>query len=189
MLLLLFPVLVVIALAVWLDSPGPVFFRQPRIGRQARTFTMFKFRTMRSEPQFGDLSIPHPVRSVPVKSRANPRITRFGRFLRRTSIDELPQLLNVLRGEMSLVGPRPELVEMLEFYGPEHYRRHQSVPGLTGWWQVNGRCRRRDGARPEDDLAQKLADDEEYNRRRSFWFDMKILLRTIPVVIGQRGAY
>jgi lipopolysaccharide/colanic/teichoic acid biosynthesis glycosyltransferase len=189
LLLLLFPFLVVIALAIWLDSPGPVFFRQPRIGRQARTFTMLKFRTMRPEPPFDDLPIAHTARSVPVKSRVNPRITRLGRFLRQTSVDELPQLLNVLRGEMSLVGPRPELVEMLEFYGPEHYRRHQAVPGLTGWWQINGRCCRRDGARPEEDLAQKLADDEEYNRRRSLWFDMKILLRTIPVVLGQRGAY
>ena len=188
-LLLLLPVLVVIALAIRFDSSGPVLFRQPRLGWQARTFTMFKFRTMRPEHRVGDVPGADPDRSTSLKSSANPRITRLGRFLRRTSLDELPQLLNVLRGEMSLVGPRPEQVEMLAFYGPEHYRRHQAVPGLTGWWQVNGRCRRPDGTLPEVDLAQKLADDEEYIRRRSFWFDLKILLRTIPVVLGQRGAY
>ena len=188
-LLLVLPVLVLIALAIRLDSPGPVLFRQPRVGWKARTFTMFKFRTMRPEHRVGDASIAHPHRGTSLKSSANPRITRLGRFLRRSSLDELPQLLNVLRGEMSLVGPRPEQVEMLAFYSPEHYRRHQAVPGLTGWWQVNGRCRRPDGALPEMDLAQKLADDEEYIRRRSFWFDLGILLRTIPVVLGQRGAY
>jgi lipopolysaccharide/colanic/teichoic acid biosynthesis glycosyltransferase len=188
-LLLLLPVLVLIALAIRLDSPGPVLFRQPRLGWQAHTFTMFKFRTMRPVRRVGDASIAHPDRGTSLKSSANPRITRLGRFLRRSSLDELPQLLNVLRGEMSLVGPRPEQVEMLDFYRPEHYRRHQAVPGLTGWWQVNGRCRRPDGSLPELDLAQKLADDEEYIRRRSFWFDLKILLLTIPVVLGQRGAY
>ena len=188
-LLLLFPILALIAIAVWIDTPGPVLFRQPRVGWRARTFTMFKFRTMRPVLRVGDAPIAHTDRGTSLKSSANPRITRLGRFLRRSSLDELPQLLNVLRGEMSLVGPRPEQVEMLDFYGPEHYRRHQAVPGLTGWWQVNGRCRRLDGTLPEVDLAQKLADDEEYIRRRSFWFDLKILLLTIPVVLGQRGAY
>lgn len=187
-LLLLVPVLLAIALAVRLESPGSVLFRQPRIGWRARTFTMLKFRTMRPDRRARNDPFGGTDRRTSLKSGTDPRITRLGRFLRRTSLDELPQLLNVLRGEMSLVGPRPEQVEMLRFYSEQHFHRHDAIPGLTGWWQVNGRCIRADRTGPEEDLDRKLTDDEEYIQRRSFWFDVRILLRTIPVVLGQRGA-
>jgi lipopolysaccharide/colanic/teichoic acid biosynthesis glycosyltransferase len=140
---------------------------------------MIKFRTMVTRNADGP---------VPIKQERDPRITRAGHFLRKTSLDELPQLWNVVRGDMSLVGPRPELVEMLPYYRPEHYLRHRAIPGLTGWWQVNGRCRRRLGCSPEEDLQLKLADDLEYLQRRSFLFDLHLLVKTIPVVLTGRGA-
>jgi lipopolysaccharide/colanic/teichoic acid biosynthesis glycosyltransferase len=197
LLVLLLPVFLVISLLIRLESPGPVLFRQPRIGWRGNTFTMLKFRTMKPDrrktmkPDRRNAERPfqRTDRRQSFKSVGDPRVTPLGQFLRRSSLDELPQLINVLRGEMSLVGPRPEQVEMLRYYRPEHYRRHAAVPGLTGWWQVNGRCERGNRARPEDDLARKLRDDEEYIKNRSFWFDVRILLLTVPVVLRQRGAW
>jgi lipopolysaccharide/colanic/teichoic acid biosynthesis glycosyltransferase len=179
LLIMFSPIMMLVALVIMLDGGGPILFRQPRIGYGCRRFMMLKFRTMRN-----DGFVP----SVPIKSDRDPRITRVGRFLRKMSLDELPQLWNVLRGDMSLVGPRPELVEMLRFYRPEHYLRHRAIPGLTGWWQVNGRCRRRLGCSPDEDLQMKLVDDLEYLERRSFLFDLHLLVKTIPVVITGRGA-
>jgi lipopolysaccharide/colanic/teichoic acid biosynthesis glycosyltransferase len=187
-LVLLAPLLLLIALAIRLESPGPILFRQERVGRQARRFTLYKFRTMRPDRRNRQASISFDERRHSLKTAYDPRVTRFGRLLRKTSLDELPQLLNVLRGEMSLVGPRPEQCEMLKFYQPDDYRRHLALPGLTGWWQINARCQRGVWVDPADDLRQKLADDLYYIDHRSFWFDLRVMLRTVPVVLSRRGA-
>lgn len=180
LLAILLPVCVLIAVAIALDAPGAVLYRQRRIGYQGQSFTMLKFRTMLADPR---------VRCAPiVKVQNDPRITRVGRVLRRTSLDELPQLVNVLRGDMSLVGPRPELPELVAEYGPSHHLRHVMLPGLTGWWQIHGRRLRPDGCPVHDDLDTKLADDLYYFEHRSLGFDLKILLLTLPVVLYGRGG-
>lgn len=169
------PLLAMIALAIKLDSPGPVLLRQPRVGERGRIFRMLKFRTMAWDSRVELGPGPH-------KRPNDPRVTRVGRFLRRTSLDELPQLINVLRGEMSLVGPRPELVEIvLARYQPWQYRRFLVPQGLTGWWQVTGRATKLMHEHTEDDLY--------YIERASFWFDLWILLRTVPAVLRGHGAF
>lgn len=182
------PLLVCIALAVKLDSPGAVLYCQPRVGYHGKSFRMLKFRSMRPERRHHSTAIDFPDRRRALKVTSDPRITRVGRILRRTSLDELPQLLNILRGDMSFVGPRPELPELVAHYRAAHYRRHSVVPGLTGWWQVRGRCLRRDGCVPADDLDGKLADDLYYLEHRSLAFDIRVLLFTLPVVLSGRGA-
>jgi lipopolysaccharide/colanic/teichoic acid biosynthesis glycosyltransferase/glycosyltransferase involved in cell wall biosynthesis len=172
-----------VALAIKLDSPGAVFFRQTRIGEDGRPFRIFKFRTMVAHaeellPQLVDLAgLPQPA----FKIKDDPRVTRVGRFLRRYSLDELPQLVNVLTGEMSLVGPRPEEAALVERYSDDQRRRLAVKPGLTGPMQVNGR-----GDLPfEVRLTLELDYIERYSLRR----DVAILLRTIPAVIRGNGAY
>lgn len=187
-LILLSPFFALIALAIRLEGPGPILYRQERIGHRARRFFMFKFRTMRPDRRGTQHEIEFVDRRISFKTERDPRVTAVGWWLRRTSIDELPQLINVLHGEMSLVGPRPEQPEMLRYYKPQHYQRHLLVPGLTGWWQINARCRRGDCVDPEEDLQEKLSDDLYYIEHRSFWFDLRILLMTIAVVIARRGA-
>lgn len=187
-LLLLAPLFLLIAVAIQVGSPGPPFFRQERVGRYGRRFRIYKFRTMVADRRREQGSIEFPDRRHSLKSERDPRVTRVGSWLRRTSLDELPQLLNILQGTMSLVGPRPEVVEMLQYYRPAHYLRHAVVPGLTGWWQINGRCLRGAGIDPETDLRQKLADDLTYIQQQSFWFDLGIILATVPVVLRWRGA-
>jgi lipopolysaccharide/colanic/teichoic acid biosynthesis glycosyltransferase len=178
----------VIALAIQLESPGPVLYVQDRAGYRGRTFHMLKFRTMRAERRLRCVPIQFPDRRRTLKVRDDPRLTRVGRFLRRTSLDELPQLVNILRGEMSLVGPRPELLELVTHYRLQHCLRHTVTPGVTGWWQIHGRCFRPDGCAPHEDLEVKLADDLYYLEHRSLSFDVKILLLTVPVVLRGRGA-
>src|SRR5438270_3515790 len=141
----LLPALLLISLAIAIESPGAVLYRQRRVGYRGHRFTMLKFRTMHADRRTHCLSISFPDRRRALKVRSDPRITRVGRVLRRTSIDELPQLINVLRGEMSFVGPRPELPEVVARYGPTHHLRHAMLPGVTGWWQIHGRCLRPDG--------------------------------------------
>lgn len=189
LLFLLLPTMALIALAIRLDSPGPILYRQQRIGKHGQPFAMLKFRSMRPDRRRGVRAIDFPDRRRTLKSDRDPRITRLGRFIRKTSLDELPQLLNILRGEMSFVGPRPELVEMLSYYQPEHYRRHLATPGLTGWWQINGRVTRPTDATPAEDLAIKLTDDSYYVEHQSLLLDLKILLLTVPVAVLGRGAY
>lgn len=170
---LLAPVLALAALAVWLDDGGPVLFRQLRVGRGGREFGMFKFRTMvRNAAAIG-----------PWHTADNdPRITRTGRFLRRSSIDELPQIINVLRGEMSLVGPRPLPVDEIRRITDLAHRRRLSVkPGLTCLWQVSGRNQILD-------FKDWVRLDLEYIDNWSLWLDFKILLRTVPAVFGGAGA-
>lgn len=187
-LLILSGVMLLIALAIKLDSPGPALYRQERIGYRGRSFRMLKFRTMRAERRMRSTRIDFPDRRHALKVANDPRITRLGRILRRTSLDELPQLLNILRGDMSFVGPRPELPELVALYRASDYVRHAVVPGLTGWWQVHGRCLREDNCPPLDDLDCKLADDMYYLAHRSLGFDVGVLLRTLPVVASGRGA-
>ena len=177
------PVMVLIALAVRLVSPGPVILGQERVGEGQRPFKMFKFRTMAAgseRHQNGSVSFTRNGHMV--HKRVNDsRITRVGRFLRRTSLDELPQLFNVLKGDMSLVGPRPELPWLAELYRPWWRQRFLVPQGLTGWWQVTGR-----GNKPVD---RKIEDDLYYIEHYSLWLDLKILWKTIPAVIRGEGAF
>ncbi len=177
------PLMVITALLIKLDSPGMVFFRQERAGQYGRPFWLWKFRTMVADaeqqlPQFVDVEkLEQPVFKLP----NDPRVTRVGRWLRRTSLDELPQLINVLRGEMSLVGPRPEQVDLVKRYNSWQAQRLLVKPGITGSMQVSGR-----GDLPfEERLKLELVYIENYSLRE----DIKILLRTIPAVLSGRGAY
>lgn len=168
LLLLLAPVLAIVAIAVRGDVGSPVLFRQVRPGLKGRPFTLYKFRTMRGAAtgEFSDAS-------------DEQRLTRFGAWLRGTSLDELPELWNVLKGDMSLVGPRPLLMRYLPLYTPEQMRRHDVRPGLTGWAQVNGR-----NALSWDD---KFALDTWYVDHQSFALDLKVLLLTVAAVFRRHG--
>ncbi len=182
-LLLLFPLLLVIALLIRLDSPGPVLFIQTRVGKHGRSFPVFKFRSMFTDAEERLASVlDSNERSGPVfKMRHDPRITRVGRPLRRCSLDEVPQLLNVLRGEMSLVGPRPALPREVALYTPAQEGRLLVTPGLTGLWQVSGRATL--------SFEQSVALDLEYVRRQSVGLNVVLILRTIPAVLTGHGAY
>lgn len=183
-LLLLSPVLLVIAVAVKLDSRGPVFFRQRRWGRGGREFRIVKFRTMVDGAEALKASVEdrNDIDGGPLfKIREDPRITRVGAWLRRTSLDELPQLWNVLRGEMSLVGPRPFVVDEACQITGWAGRRVETTPGITGLWQVMGRT-----DLPFEEMV-KL--DYIYVTNWSLWWDIKILFQTIPAILARRGAY
>jgi exopolysaccharide biosynthesis polyprenyl glycosylphosphotransferase len=170
------PVLLGIAIAIRLDSSGPVIFRQERIGQHGRLFSMLKFRSMVANAEaLQDTS------SVDHKHADDPRVTRVGRFIRRTSLDELPQLLNILRGDMSWVGPRPEMPWLVDKYEPWQRKRFEVPQGLTGWWQINGRADKPMYLHTEDDLF--------YIRNYSLWLDFQIILRTVASWISGRGAY
>jgi lipopolysaccharide/colanic/teichoic acid biosynthesis glycosyltransferase len=180
-LVLAVPVLALLAFVVLLDSGGPVIFRQKRVGLCGTPFYIYKIRTMRhrgDEEGLGPEA--RTAEGIVLKESDDPRRTRAGRFLRKYSLDELPQLLNVLRGEMSLVGPRPLVWGEVDMDDPRHQRRLEALPGLTGLWQISGRNKiDRDG---------HIRLDLEYLDRRSFWFDLWILIRTIPAVISADGA-
>ena len=167
--ILLTPVMVLLAWQVRRRLGSPVFFKQRRPGLHGRTFTLYKFRTMTDERGPDGELLPDA-----------ERLTPFGRFLRSTSLDELPELWNVLRGDMSLVGPRPLLVEYLELYTPEQARRHEVRPGITGWAQIHGR----------NDMTwgDKLALDVWYVDHRSLWLDLRILARTLWVTLTRQGV-
>jgi lipopolysaccharide/colanic/teichoic acid biosynthesis glycosyltransferase len=186
-LLALSPVLLAVALLIRLDSPSPVLFRQWRRGRWGRPFRMLKFRTMvvDAERRLGDLECRNEsARGVLFKLRDDPRVTRFGWFLRRTSLDELPQLINVLRGEMSLVGPRPLSIrdsERLTVVDPQgHVRRLEVLPGLTGPWQIEGRS--------ELKYERMVELDCDYVANRSTSRDLAIIARTVLVVLLGRST-
>lgn len=166
---LLWPLILLLAWKVRRELGSPVLFVQERPGQHGRTFRLVKFRTMTDERDAGGQLLPD-----------DERLTSFGKFLRSSSLDELPELWNVLRGEMSLVGPRPLLVEYLSLYTPEQARRHEVRPGITGWSQINGRN--------DLDWGQKLAQDVWYVDRRSLNLDVRILLRTLLVMIRRDGV-
>ena len=181
LLIALMPVMLVSAVAVSISMGRPVLLRQRRIGFQGEIFTIYKFRTMRPSRRQQGLDYVGPERRLTHKHPEDPRMTRCGRFLRTWSLDELPQLLNVVRGDMSLVGPRPEMVEIVERYEPWQHRRHQVRPGVTGLWQVSAR-----GDAPMHELTQI---DLDYLERVSLWTDVKILLLTLPAAMGMRRGF
>ncbi|MGX7729922.1 sugar transferase [Rhodococcus sp. 2H158] len=181
---LLAPLLLAIALAVRLTSPGPVLFRQTRVGRDGRTFTMFKFRSMvvDAEDRLADLTDCSDGNGILFKMREDPRVTRVGRFIRRYSLDELPQLFNVVTGDMSLVGPRPPLECEVARYGEDGARRRLFVkPGLTGLWQVSGRSNL--------SWEESVRADLRYVENWTFALDLSILRRTLRAVLHRDGAY
>ena len=182
-LVVLVPLLVLIAIAVRLDSRGPALFTQLRAGRHGRPFRILKFRTMcqDAEERISEVIAVDELDEPMFKLREDPRVTRVGRFLRRTSLDELPQLLNVLRGDMSLVGPRPEEVWLVERYGETQRFRLQMRPGLTGPMQVHGRG--------QLNFQERMAVEREYVENYSLRKDIKILFRTGSAIFGARGAY
>ncbi len=181
-LVLALPIMAAAAIAIRLDSPGPVLFRQARLGRWGKPFTCLKFRSMHvdAEERRAGLEAQSEENGPVFKMAHDPRVTRVGRVLRRFSIDELPQLVNVIAGSMSLVGPRPPLPSEVERYTPQQRQRLQIKPGLTCIWQVSGR------STVGFDRWVKM--DLQYIEQESLWMDVRILLRTIPAVLVGRGA-
>lgn len=183
-LILLWPLFLLIALIIKWDDPGPVFYLSTRIGKWGKPFSFPKFRTMyvnadkaKAKLEKDQLHTNDPT----FKMKKDPRVTPVGRILRKTSLDELPQLWNVLKGEMSLVGPRPPIPEEVAKYSLRQRQRLDIIPGLTCFWQVSGRS----------DLSfdQQVRLDVDYIKSQNFWTDVKILLKTIPAVLSGRGAY
>ena len=183
LLLLLCPVFALIASLIKFDSPGPVLFKQKRVGRNGTEFWFYKFRSMVSDAEAKrHLLEVHNERTGPVfKIRNDPRVTRVGQFLRKFSLDELPQLINVLKGEMSLVGPRPALPKETEKYTPHQRQRLLCAPGVTGLWQVSGRANL--------SFERSIELDLYYVRNQSIRLYLRILLLTIPAVVRAEGAY
>ena len=177
------PVMGVIALAIRLDSPGPAVFRQQRVGENGRLFTMYKFRTMAADAEQTQnrATLPTALGKIVHKRADDPRITRIGRVLRRLSLDELPQLVNVLRGEMSLVGPRPEMPWVVAQYDPWQYQRLAVPQGMTSWYVVNGRS--------ETPMHLNTQEDLRYIRDYSLFQDLKILWKSVGAVLKGRGAF
>lgn len=182
-LVVLAPLFGLIAVLVRIDSPGPVIFRQTRIGRHRKPFTFYKFRSMEVGAEEAKARILHLNEAEPplFKARADPRITRFGRFIRKCGMDELPQLVNVLRGDMSFVGPRPHLPEEVQEYTEKQSRRLSVMPGITCLWQVSGPTR--------ISFVEWIRKDLEYVERRSLRLDLMIVLKTIKVVLSGEGMY
>jgi len=182
-LIALAPLLAIIAIAIRLDSPGPILFRQRRVGLGGNTFEIFKFRSMyqNAEALIHELRAQAGAKDPTFKMVDDPRITRVGRVIRRFSLDELPQLLNIIKGDMSLVGPRPPIPYEVEMYEEWQKRRLEVIPGLTGLWQVSGRS--------ELSFSEMVKLDLYYIENWSLSLDLKIMLRTIPVVLASRGAY
>lgn len=193
LLVCLIPVLLVCALAIRLDSPGPVLFRQRRVGAGGKAFTMLKFRTMRAD---ADPALHRAFVTAFIQGKAapeakqgsqlyklvrDPRVTRVGGWLRQSSLDELPQLWNVVRGDMSLVGPRPPLPYEVVEYSRTHLQRLAVTPGITGLWQVSGRS--------STTFEEMVALDLEYIRKRSLVLDIRILLATIPALLSTKNAH
>lgn len=189
---LLWPLMLAVAVLVKLDSKGPALFRQVRLGKDGAAFTLYKFRSMRADCD-SSVHRQHVTRLIKgivgeeargssgsFKLQADARVTRLGKVLRRTSVDELPQLFNVLKGDMSLVGPRPPLPYEVEAYTSRHWRRLEVLPGITGLWQVSGRT--------ELSFEEMVDLDIRYIETWSIGLDVHILLKTVPAVLGRRGA-
>jgi exopolysaccharide biosynthesis polyprenyl glycosylphosphotransferase len=182
--LLFFSLLMVAAaIAIKLEDGGPIFYRAPRVGENGRLFPMLKFRSMVVDADKLQVQVNRADANGHIihKSAADPRVTRIGRWIRRTSVDELPQLINVLKGDMSLVGPRPELPWLVEKYEPWQRKRFAVPQGITGWWQVNGRS--------DNPMHLNTDQDLYYIQNYSIWLDIQIILRTFGVVLRGRGAY
>jgi exopolysaccharide biosynthesis polyprenyl glycosylphosphotransferase len=183
-LVLISPLLLSVALLIYVDSPGPILFRQLRVGKKGQLFTFWKFRSMAIDAEQHRLALITGSKvpsSVLFKLKRDPRVTRVGRWIRRFSIDELPQLWNVLKGDMSLVGPRPALPEEVAQYTLYQYQRLAVTPGITCLWQISGRSNL--------GFLQQVELDLKYIAIQSFWYDLLILLKTIPAVLKGWGAY
>ncbi|WP_346937083.1 exopolysaccharide biosynthesis polyprenyl glycosylphosphotransferase [Clostridium sp.] len=180
---ILLPIYLVIAIAIKLDSKGPVLFKQVRVGKDRRNFTIYKFRTMVvSAESKRELQIdPTDMDNFVFQSKSDNRITKVGSFLRNTSLDEIPQLFNVLFGHMSLVGPRPEIPEVVKYYPENYYQRLLVLPGITGLAQVSGRG--------EIELGKTIYYDLTYISNFSIWYDIKILFTTFFKVFKREGAF
>lgn len=182
-LLLLMPIFLLISLAIKFDTTGPVLFMQERVGKDGKFFKLFKFRSMvvNAEAQRQIIESMNERGNIVFKIREDPRVTRVGKIIRRLSLDELPQLINILRGEMSLVGPRPALPREVEQYSLRDKQRLAVTPGLTGLWQVSGRA----------SLSfDKMVDlDLHYIQHRTVWLNIRIIVLTVPAVVTAKGAY
>lgn len=181
-LLILAILFIPIAIAIELDSPGSILYKQKRCGLKGRSFILYKFRTMVKDADALKSQVKNEAKGAIFKNENDPRITRVGRFLRRTSLDELPQFWNVLVGEMSLVGTRPPSLDEVMYYSDRDWRRLNVKPGITGEWQVNGRS----GVKNFEEIVTL---DLRYQRRWSPWYDIWLILKTIWVVIAGQGAY
>jgi undecaprenyl-phosphate galactose phosphotransferase len=188
-LILTFPLFIAIVIAIKLTDKGPIFFKHKRVGLNGKTFEVIKFRTMYPDAQekLKELLEKDPKAreewEKTFKLKNDPRVTPIGKFLRKTSLDELPQFINVLKGEMSVVGPRPVTEEELKKYYGDKAKYYLSVkPGITGYWQVEGRS-------DVEDYKKRVEMDVWYVKNRSFWLDLKIILKTIKVILTGKGAY
>ncbi len=183
MLMVAIPIMLAVAVSIKLDDGGPIFFLQDRVGEGKKIFRMYKFRSMRPDAPLvqAEINKVDERGTIVHKSPDDPRVTRVGKFIRRISLDELPQLFNILRGDMSLVGPRPELPWLVEQYEPWQSKRFEVPQGLTGWWQINGRSRKL--------MHESTDEDLYYIRNYSIWLDVIILFRTIGVVLSGDGAF
>jgi len=185
--ILIAPILIVIALLIYKSSPGPIIFSHMRIGTNGKVFPCYKFRSMVNNSQ--EMLKKYLEENVEARAEWNrdfklkddPRVTKIGAFLRKTSLDELPQLFNVIKGEMSLVGPRPIIDKEIEKYGDYIHDYYLVSPGMTGYWQISGRS--------DVDYDERVGMDSWYVRNWSFWQDIVILMKTIKVVFGKKGAY
>lgn len=182
-LIMLSPLMIFVALAIKKESSGPILFKQLRIGEHGKKFQIYKFRSMTTdaEEKFESLKSFNETNEKMFKIKEDPRVTKVGKFIRKYSIDELPQLFNVIKGEMSLVGPRPPLPSEVETYEKHHYLRFCAPPGITGMWQISGRSK-------IIDFETVVKMDYWYTQKWSLWLDLKLILKTIPVVISAKGA-
>jgi len=184
LLIILMPLFMIIMLLIYINSPGPVFYKQTRVGRWGKLFTMWKFRSMYldADKRLKEIMAENEMTGgVIFKMKNDPRIIPIGRFIRKASIDELPQLWNVLKGDMSLVGPRPALPSEVNQYSLQDRQRLEVIPGITCIWQVSGRS--------NIPFPQQVELDTEYIQSQSLLLDLKLLLKTIPAVLLSRGAY
>lgn len=182
-LILSLPLFLLIAFLIKIDSKGPILYRSIRLKESGRPFKMLKFRTMvkNAHKHLSEVMQEDEKGNIIHKLPNDPRVTKVGKFLRKTSLDELPQLINIIKGDMSLIGPRPELPEMVKYYKPWQYKRFTAPQGLTGWWQINGRSDKPMHLHTEDDLY--------YIKNYSIWLDLQILIKTVLIVLRGKGAY
>lgn len=183
-LLVLVPLFIIIGIIIKIDDPkGPIFFKQLRVGKNEKIFYMYKFRSMvyNAEELLDELLVNNEAKGAMFKMKRDPRVTRIGKFIRKTSLDELPQLWNVLKGEMSMVGPRPPLPREVENYSLYDKQRLLVTPGCTGLWQVSGRS--------NIGFKQMVELDMEYINKRNYWYDIKLILMTVRLLFGSKDAY
>ena len=175
-------ILLPLAIAIQLDDPGSIFYRQVRCGLNGRTFKIWKFRSMVDNADRLKHLVNNEAKGLIFKNQNDPRITRVGRFIRRTSLDEFPQFWNVLKGEMSLVGTRPPSIDEVTQYQQHHFQRLTVKPGMTGEWQVNGRSN-------VEDFEKIVELDMDYQKKWSLGYDLMLILRTFQVIFNKKGAY